>query len=143
VTIKGAVVSTDTRTADRLEIAELFARLTQLLDERRFDEAHTVFHHDAVLHSPRADLRGLDELVAFLERSQVEGELTQHVTSDVLVQVDGDHAKTTANSQTFFYREGEPPHQTSGLRFACTAVRTPEGWRFDETRTTLAWTTKR
>jgi hypothetical protein len=29
----------------------------------------------------------------------------------------------------YFYRVGQPPHLTSGLRLACTAVRTPAGWR--------------
>jgi hypothetical protein len=43
--------------------------------------------------------------------------------------VDGDQAAASANSLVYFYRVGRPPHLTSGLRLACTAVRTPAGWR--------------
>ncbi|MFC8826656.1 nuclear transport factor 2 family protein [Streptomyces sp. NPDC057137] len=130
----------DTRTADRVEIAELFARLANLLDEHRHDDAHTVYTDDVVVRSPRGgELHGLDEVTAYLRRSRVEGEHTQHVHGDVLVDVDGDHAKATASELTYFYRDGEPPYRTSGLRESCTAVRTPAGWRFSDIRIMLAW----
>jgi hypothetical protein len=133
-------VSAATGTADRVEIAELFARLANLLDEGRHDDAHGVYHHDVVVRSPRGgELHGLDEVTSYLKRSQVEGEHTQHVHGDVLVQVDGDRAKATANELVYFYRNGAPPHRTSGLRAACTAVRTPAGWRFSEIHITLVW----
>ncbi|UUU30042.1 nuclear transport factor 2 family protein [Streptomyces sp. CA-210063] len=129
-----------TPTADRAEIADLFARLANLLDECRHDDAATVFHDDIVGRSPRGELHGLDEMTALLKRSQVEGERTQHVHGDVLVHVDGDRARATANQLVYFYRNGEAPHRTSGLRVACTAVRTPAGWRFSDMHVTLAWT---
>ncbi|MDT0321505.1 nuclear transport factor 2 family protein [Streptomyces millisiae] len=133
-------MSAAARIADRVEIAELFARLANLLDECRHDEAHTVYADDIVVRSPRAELRGIDEVTAYLKRSQVAGDRTQHTHGDVLVEVDGDRAKATANQLTHFYRDGEPPHRRSGLRVACEAVRTPAGWRFDDMRITLAWT---
>lgn len=126
--------------ADRVEIADLVARLATLLDERRHDDAPSVHHPDAVVRSPRAELHGLDEVTAFLERSRVEGEHTQHVHGDVLVHVDGDRAEATANQLVHFYRDGAPPHRTSGPRVACTAARTASGRRFDEMRIALAWT---
>ncbi|WP_393916199.1 nuclear transport factor 2 family protein [Halostreptopolyspora alba] len=127
-------------TADRVEITELFARLANLLDECRHEDAPTVYHDDIVVRSPRGgELRGLDEVSAHLKRSRVEGEHTQHVHGDVLVHVDGDHAEATANQLVYFYRDGEPPHRTSGLRVACAVARTPEGWRFSEMRITIAW----
>ncbi|MEV6621989.1 nuclear transport factor 2 family protein [Amycolatopsis sp. NPDC051106] len=125
---------------DRLEIADLFARLANLLDECRHDDAGEVYSPDAVVHSPRADLRGLDEVIAFLKSSEVEGIRTQHVHGDVLVEVDGDHAKARAGQLVHFWRDGEPPHRSSGLRVSCTATRTPAGWRFGEMAATLAWT---
>ncbi|MCX4763544.1 nuclear transport factor 2 family protein [Streptomyces sp. NBC_01275] len=133
-------MSAASQTIDRAEIADLFARLANLLDECRHEDAATVYHHDIVVHSPRGgELHGLDEVTAFLKRSPVEGERTQHVHGDVLVDVDGDRAKATANQLVYFYRDGEAPHRTSGLRTACTAVRTPAGWRFGDMRITLAW----
>ena len=40
----------------------------------------------------------------------------------------------------YFYRDGQEPHQASGLRLAGTVVRTPAGWRFREHRIMPAWT---
>ncbi|MFE4368054.1 nuclear transport factor 2 family protein [Streptomyces sp. NPDC056835] len=125
---------------DRAEIADLFAHLANLLDERRPDDAATVYHDDIEVRSPRGELHGLDEVTAHLKHSQVEGEHTHHVHGDVLVHVDGDRAKATANQLVYFYRDGEAPHRTSGLHVACTAVRTPAGWRFSESHIALAWT---
>jgi len=125
---------------DRAEITDLFAHLANLLDECRHDDAGTVFHADVVAHSPRGDLHGLDQLTAFLEKSWVEGQRTQHMHGDVLVRLDGDRATATANQLVHFYRDGAAPHRTSGLRVACTAVRTPLGWRFSEMQATPAWT---
>ncbi|PJE95784.1 nuclear transport factor 2 family protein [Streptomyces carminius] len=130
---------TATRTADRAEIAELFARLANLLDEHRHEDAATVYHRDVTVRSPRGELHGLDEVTVHLRRSQVEGEHTQHMHGDVLVHVDGDRAEATANQLVHFYRTGEAPHRTSGLRIAGTAVRTPAGWRFSDMRITLTW----
>ncbi|RKN48592.1 nuclear transport factor 2 family protein [Micromonospora endolithica] len=136
-------MSTATPTADRIEIGELFARLANLLDEGRDDDVHRVYHADVVVRSPRAELHGLDEVTAFLKGSRVAGERTQHVHGDVLVRVDGDQATATTNQLVYFYRDGAPPHRTSGLRETCTAVRTAEGWRISDMRITLAWTQER
>lgn len=134
-------MSVDSHVADRVEIAELFARLAHVLDEGLYDDVHTVYTDDVVVHSPRGgELRGIDGVTGFLRRFQVVGEHTQHVHSDVLVTVDGDRAAASANQLVYFYRDGEPPHRTSGLRLAYTAVRTPAGWRFDTARIMLLWT---
>lgn len=133
-------MSRDVQIADRLEIAELFARLAQLLDEGRHEDIRTIYAEDVVVRSPRSDLHGVDEVIAFLDRSWVEDEHTQHVHGDVLVDLDSDVAKASASQIVHYYRTGEPPHRRSGLRLAYTAVRTPAGWRFREAQITLAWT---
>jgi hypothetical protein len=134
-------MSTDVLTADRVEIAGLFTRLAHLLDEERWEDAGTVYTDDVVVRSPRGgELHGIGAVVGYLRGSEVEGERTQHLTTDLLVDVDGDRAAASANSLVYFYRDGRPPHQASGLRLTCAAVRTPAGWRFRESRITLAWT---
>jgi ketosteroid isomerase-like protein len=134
-------MSENTQVADHLEIAELFARLARLLDEGRHEDVRTVYADDVVVRSPRGDeLHGVDEVIAFLRQSRVEGEHTQHVHGDVLVDVDGDRAEASANQLVHRYRTGQPPHRRSGLRLAYTVVRTPAGWRFHEGQLTLAWT---
>ncbi len=128
--------------ADRIEIAELFARLARLLDERRHEDAHTVYAEDVVVRSPRGgELHGVDEVIAYLRRSENQDEHTQHIHGDVLVTMNGDRVEASANQVVHFYRAGQPPHTSSGLRLAYTAARTPAGWRFREGRLSLAWTT--
>ena len=127
---------------DRIAIADLFAQLAGLLDEQRFDDLHTIYHHDVEAFSPRGDLHGLEELTSSMEEHRVEGELHQHVHGDVLVHLDGDRAEATANQLVFFYRAGDPPHREAGLRSAATAVRTPQGWRFSRMQIQLLWLRK-
>ena len=130
-------------TDDRIEIADLFTRFARLLDEKRWADSHTVFTDDVVGHSPRSgDISGLDELVAFMRGAEVDGEHTQHLTTDLLVELDGDRAEASANSLVYFFRDGRPPHVTSGLRLTCTVTRTTTGWRIHKTRTELVWMRK-
>ncbi|MGK8491655.1 nuclear transport factor 2 family protein [Nocardia asiatica] len=135
-------MSANTVIADRIEIADLFTRFARLLDEGRYEDADTIYTEDVEVHSPRIRVRGLDKVVDYMRQAEVEGERTQHTTTDLMVDIDGDRAAASANSLVYFYRDGQPPHQTSGLRLACTVVRTPAGWRLREARITLAWMRK-
>jgi hypothetical protein len=129
-----------TAIADRLEITELFGRLDRLLDERRWADIGTVYDRDVEVHSPRTQARGLDQVLDFVRGNEVAaGEHTQHTTTGVVVDLAGDRATATANSYVHYYRDGEPPHQVSGLRITFTTIRTPEGWRVRESRIALAW----
>ncbi|TYB50922.1 nuclear transport factor 2 family protein [Nonomuraea sp. PA05] len=130
-----------TSLTDRFEIADLFTRFAGLLDEGNWEGAATVFAEDVAVHSPRGgELRGLDKVVAFMRGSEVEGQHTQHTTTDLLVELDGDQATATANSLVYYYRAGQAPHFTGGLRMRSTVVRTAAGWRMSEVRITPAWT---
>jgi ketosteroid isomerase-like protein len=125
---------------DHIEISSLFARFAGLLDEARYDDIHAIYTDDVVVHSPRGgELRGIDEVVAFLHESHVNGQRTQHLPMGVLVDIDGDRAKATANLLTYFYRDGEPPHRTGSVRTTWEAVRTPRGWRAREARIAVVW----
>lgn len=129
---------------DRIEITDLFSRLARLLDEKRWDDAHTVFDRGISVSSPRnGELNGIDELVAVMRKAEDPEELTQHVTTDLLVDLDGDKATTSANSVTYFFRAGEAPYRTAGLRLDGVVIRTPSGWRLRESRTTLVWLNER
>lgn len=139
--MKEDAVSTNTAVADRIEIADLFARFARLLDEKRWADAHTVFADDVAVHSPRGgELRGIDNVVDFMRKSEVEGQQAQHLTTDLLAEIDGDEAAVSAYSLVFYYRDGQAPHFTGGLRMGGIAVRTPAGWRFREQRITPLWT---
>jgi 3-phenylpropionate/cinnamic acid dioxygenase small subunit len=134
-------MSTDTLIADRIEIADLFTRFARLLDEERWEDLDTVFTDDVAVHSPRGgELRGIDKVLGFMRQAEVEGQHTQHTTMDLLVDVDGDQAAASANSIVYYYRDGQAPHFTGGLRQSFTTVRTPGGWRIREVRIMPAWT---
>jgi 3-phenylpropionate/cinnamic acid dioxygenase small subunit len=134
-------MSTDTLIADRIEITDLFTRFALLLDEKRWEDADTVFTDDVAVHSPRGgELRGIGNVVAFMRKGEIEGQHTQHTTTDLLVDIDGDQATVSANSLVYYYRDGQAPHFTGGLRLAGTTVRTPAGWRIREHWITPAWT---
>jgi 3-phenylpropionate/cinnamic acid dioxygenase small subunit len=139
--MKENAMLTDALIADRIEITDLFTRFACLLDERRWEDADTVFTDDVAVHSPRGgELRGIGEVVGFMRQGEVEGEHTQHTTTDLLVDIDGDQAAASANSLVYFYRDGRAPHFTGGLRMTSAVVRTPAGWRIREHRITPAWT---
>lgn len=125
--------------ADRLEVAELFARLVWVLDEGTPDDIRRVYTKDVLVRSPRGgEIQGIDNVVEYL-RQAAGDELAQHVHGDVLVSVDGDRAEASANQLATFFRQGEAPHQRTGLRLKYTAVRTSEGWRFQEANINLVW----
>ena len=133
-------MTTTAELADRAEITDLFARLSRVLDSGNFDDIRTVYAADVTVRSPRAELHGLDEVLAYLRKSQVDGEHAQHLHGDVLVTLDGDRAEASANQLVSYYRTGQPAHLQSGLTTGFTAVRTPAGWRVQESRISLAWT---
>ncbi|WP_280334838.1 nuclear transport factor 2 family protein [Nocardia wallacei] len=141
-TTKEDAMSTAASTDDRLEIADLFTRFARLLDERRWGDVGTVFADDVQVDSPRIQVRGIAKVVDFMRQAEVDGEYTQHTTTDLLVNVNGDQAAASSNSIVYYYRDGRPPHQTGSLRQTCTAVRTSAGWRLSEIRITPAWIRK-
>ena len=126
--------------SDREQITELFAQLAQVLDEGTLDDLRQVYAKDVLVRSPRGvELRGIDTVIDFLRDVADADERTHHVHGDVLVTVDGDRADATANQLAYFYREGRPPHRTAGLRLRYAAVRTEDGWRFQEANIGRLW----
>jgi hypothetical protein len=86
-------MSTGTLIADRIEIADLFTRFARLLDEGRYEDADTRFTDDVEVYSPRIQVRGIKKVVDYMRQAQVEGEHTQHMTTDLLVNINGDQAR--------------------------------------------------
>ncbi|WP_031508540.1 nuclear transport factor 2 family protein [Streptomyces megasporus] len=126
---------------DRAEVTDLVARLTRCLDDPSPDgrDLRAVYTEDAVVHSPRGTVRGIDAIVERVRRADPGDEHAQHFDTDVLVDLDGDRARVTANQLVYFFRPGKPPHRTAGLRHTLTAARTPAGWRIARNDITLLW----
>lgn len=123
---------------DRLEVADLVTCLGRWLDGHGGDPA-TIYDRDVVARSPRGELHGIDEVVALVGRAGPAGERVQHFHTDILVEVDGDRARVTANQLVQFFQPGAAPHRTSGLQVAYEAVRREEGWRLSVLQIDLAW----
>lgn len=123
-------------TNDRDAIADLVAELGDRLDTGRFGDGSAIYTEDAIVHSPRGIARGLAEISERASRNAVEHERTQHLHTDVRIVVDGDRAEARTNQLVYFFRDGERPHRSAGLRCDYTAARTGAGWRL--TRATIA-----
>ena len=128
---------------DRAAITDLITGLGRLLDESRFEDVHLVFDTSAVLPGPRGTFTGLSEIRAFFEAGADPAVRTQHLYTDVLIDVEGDQATASANAVTAFFPAGlpgpAPAHRLVGLTSRFAARRGPEGWRLTRVEVTPLW----
>ena len=127
--------------SDRQEIADLVSLQGRWLDEKRFDDTRSIFTEDATDEFPSGLVRGVDALADQARRNHREYERTQHVTTNILIEVDSDRATVGANlSATLVPRADEPDtHLTIGERYRFEAVRTATGWRFSRVEVRPVW----
>jgi SnoaL-like domain len=132
---------TDTTTlTDRVEIATLIDRLGLWLDEQRWSDAPAILTEDATASTLGGTARGRDAVVEQARRNH-EGKRTQHVITNVVVDLDGDLATAGANLLVTFAPEGpaaEPLFQL-GERYRFEATRTPDGWRLSAVEIRPLW----
>jgi hypothetical protein len=127
--------------ADRTEIANLIGRLGLWLDEKRFDEAQSIFTADAAAQTSGGTARGIELVADQARRNHADFERTQHVIANVLTDLDGDRATVRANLIATFVHHADAPRPTSALgeRYRFEAVRTPQGWRLSRVQTSPVW----
>ena len=106
---------------DRIEIAERLAELGRWLDDKRWDDAAAVLAADVRVSTPGGIAEGVDAAVAQARRNH--DEITQHLFTNVTVDVAGDRASATAESLI------TSAQRQSGSRYALDFVRTAAGWR--------------
>ncbi|HMJ04603.1 MAG TPA: nuclear transport factor 2 family protein [Conexibacter sp.] len=133
--------------SDRAAIADLVSRLGLWLDEHRFDDAPLLFVEDVTVETPGGSRRGIEAITAQARRNhQVP---TQHVISNVLIELDGDRADVGANLIVTFAGGLEQNAVAPGLpavsralgeRYLFEVVRTPRGWRFARIELRVRWT---
>jgi SnoaL-like domain len=132
---------------DRNEIADLVYRLGVALDEGRFDEMRSLFIEEATARTPGGTAEGREALVAQASRNHDPDERIQHVTTNLLVELDGDRAKVRANLVVHFAPPADPqgsalappPRFTLGEVYRFEVVRTRQGWRFSRVETSPVW----
>ncbi len=117
--------------ADRLAIENLISLYCHHADYDPPESMREVFVPDAVWEVPAMDLRceGIDAIVGFFTQSRAGFGSARHVTSNLVVQGDGDHATANCYLQVIKVDEDPKPVVSFG-RYQDELVRTAEGWRF-------------
>lgn len=125
---------------DRQAIADLIYRLGLWLDEKRFDDARSIFTEDATVDHPGRSARGVESVAAQARRNHDEVH-TQHIFTNVLVDVEGDQPAARANLIATFVQDADDPtsHFMMGAQYDFQVVRAPHGWRLSRVRISPTW----
>jgi hypothetical protein len=125
---------------DRERITDLISGLGLWLDDKRFDETEPLFTDDVTVATPGGQAQGVERVVAQARRNH-QTDLTQHVITNVLVDVEGDRATARANLIVTFVPDAAQPaaHRTLGERYRFEARRTPAGWRLSRVEVSPVW----
>lgn len=127
---------------DRWEVTDLVSGLGRLLDERRLDALGEVAATDIQAIFPFGSADDLEGLRALAARNLGVFEKSQHVITDVLVELDGDRAGVRANVIAVHVPSvGQPAtHFTVGGTYRFEARRAAEGWRLTRMELDRVWT---
>jgi 3-phenylpropionate/cinnamic acid dioxygenase small subunit len=128
--------------ADRSAVTDLVLRLYELLDEQRFDELSSVYTDAAELDFPSGRMIGLEAVTAMARRRAERYDRMQHISTDIVVEIDGDTARIRTNHLSFHVHDAERPaaHFDAGLVHRFDAIRTADGWRLTHGEADVIWT---
>lgn len=115
---------------DRAELADLVARHSLWLDERRYDETDRIFTEDVVVESVRGHARGIDALVALVRRGHDTYVRTLHSKSNLVIDLDGQTATVQAHDLGVLVIDDRTEAVAAAIHHYG-ARRTEDGWRFD------------
>lgn len=137
------------RLHDRTEITDLVYRLGAYLDEGRFDDMRELLVEDATVTTPGGQGVGREAVIDQARRNHPANQRFQHVTTNLLIDVEGDRAKVRANLTVTIAMldtdTGDAPAPsptcTIGEVYSFDLVRTQESWRFSQIQTVPLWVT--
>ena len=128
---------------DRAAITELIHRFGAVLDEQRFDDLQSIFANDATITTPGGHAEGIDAIAAQASRNHTPDLHTQHVATDLVVDLDGERAHARANYVgTFATGTGSPappPRFQIGSVYHFELVHTADGWRLQSMEMHPIW----
>ena len=121
--------------SDRMEIQDLLVAYSTAVDTQDWKAFAALFTPDALIdYSAMGGSRGgVEETVAFLEKSIPNFSSTQHLVANSAIELQGDRAvgRTMCHNPMVMKRESGEEHVFfCGLWYRDEFVRTPEGWRF-------------
>ena len=118
---------------ERFGINDLFVRYTCALDAGDADTVIDCFTEDGTLVSPAVgEHTGRAAITAFARRFagfQAGGSQLRHVISNLMMTVDGDHARATCYLIVFLTKNGKSSLLAPG-RYDCELRKTDGLWRF-------------
>jgi hypothetical protein len=135
---------------DRAEITDLISRLGRWLDER-IGEPRSIFADDVRADTPGGQVQGIDRVTAQATRNHTPDRRFQHLLTNVLIELDGDHATVSTNMLLSVAPNtaapGGPPAGVPapgvtfqlGGRYRFEARRTPQGWRLSWVNLRPVW----
>ena len=133
--------------ADRAEITSLVSRYFSAIDDKRLDRATmaAVFTASGRLTRPNGpSLVGPEALAAGQSESFARFRATHHVSSDHIIDLDGDSARLRANLIAM-HQERDPntlqTHFLAGGVLHALVVRTNRGWQLSELSLRNTWRT--
>jgi len=124
---------------DRVAIADLIYSLGACLDEHRFDDLRTLFTEDAIATTPGGTAQGRDALIAQATRNHQQYARLQHSMTNLLIDLNGDHASVRANLHVTFAGESGHPELVLGAVYRFRAQREEDSWRLDGLEVTPVW----
>ena len=126
--------------ADRIAAEDLLTRYATAVARRDWEQYRSIFTADAEIdYTSAGGIAGtVDEVVEFLSTSLELFEMTQHLVSNIDLEVNGDSATVTAMFNNPMRLPGGDTWFTGGW-YHHDLVRTPDGWRSRRLREESAW----
>lgn len=115
---------------DRLAIQELLERYCHNADYNPPERMRDMFAADGIFEVPAMELRfeGIESIIAFFKLSRESNSSARHVISNIVIEGDGDQAKSAAYLQVLSVRGNEITPLGFG-RYLDQFRRYPDGWR--------------
>jgi len=115
---------------DKFAIEELLRRCCYNADYNPPESMRDIFTSDAVFEVPAMDIscQGIDNMIAFFTQSRAGFSSARHIINNVVVEGDGDSAKSSAYLQVL-RTDGGATAIVSVARYLDTLKRTADGWR--------------
>lgn len=135
----------DRTVADKLEIQEALTRYATGVDRRDWELWRTVFTEDATLDysSVGGPTGSRAEVGAWLEESMAQLPMSQHLISNVAIDLDGDRAAVVAMFYNPMQLPGMDELSFCGGYYHHDFVRTADGWRSEKLVEENLWFTNR
>lgn len=129
------------RQADQQEIADLCARYANALDTKDWALLESCFAPSPVFVHPGGRLGGFPAILGRTKAALTPLTATQHLLGNIVVQVDGDTARSTCYFQAQHVRVGTPGGETYIIagRYTDTLTRAAGRWKITERVQTYIW----